>query len=180
MLTDQAATWQRLGADDPIVVVGAGLLGCSAAYHLLAAGARDVTLIDRYGPGDGTSSAGAGFVALWAAGRTPTEPSLAMQRYALEFYGGLHAAGHDIGYRNNGNLIIAQTDEAWREHVVGAAESADAEPGSRVLGPAEIARLTGVISAQAVHAGLLMPSAIQIETGRTVQAMACGSPRWEA
>jgi glycine/D-amino acid oxidase-like deaminating enzyme len=95
-----------------------------------------------------------------------------MQRYALEFYGSLHASGHDIAYRNNGNLIIAQTQEAWREHVAEAAESPAAEPGSRVLGPAEIARLTGVISADAVHAGLLMPNAIQIETGLTVQAMA--------
>ncbi|MGI9005924.1 MAG: NAD(P)/FAD-dependent oxidoreductase [Streptosporangiaceae bacterium] len=171
MLTEPPTSWRRLSPGDPIVVIGAGLLGCSAAYHLLAAGARDVTLIDRYGPGDGTSSAGAGFVALWAAGRTPTEPSLAMQRYALEFYGGLHASGHDIGYRNNGNLIIAQTEEAWREHVAAAAESTDAEPGTRVLGPAEIARLTGVVSPEAVHAGLFMPSAIQIETARTVQAV---------
>ena len=172
MLNQATAKWPRLRADEPIVVVGAGLLGCSAAYHLLAAGARDVTLIDRYGPGDGTSSAGAGFVALWAAGRTPTEPGLAMQRYALEFYGGLHTSGHDIAYRNNGNLIIAQTEKAWGEHVAGAADSPDAESGSRVLGPAEIARLTSVVSADAVYAGLLMPSAIQIETGRTVDALA--------
>ena len=54
-----------------IVVVGGGIIGCSAAYHLLKAGVKNVTLLEAVEPGKATTGAGAGFVSHWSAGMIP-------------------------------------------------------------------------------------------------------------
>ncbi len=173
LTTESAATWDRVSPADPVVVIGAGIMGCSAAYHLLKAGARDVTVLDAHPPGGGTTSAGAGFVALWAAGRMQVdEPGLGLESYGLAFYGALNSAGHPIAYRNNGNLVLALTAKTWRRSVVQVAEHPAASPGTRIIDPQEIARITGVVNADAVHGAVLMPTAIQVETGMAVQAIA--------
>ncbi len=166
-------SWERIGPTDPVVVIGAGMMGCAAAYHLLRAGARNVTLLDANTPGGGTTAAGAGFVALWAAGRVhPVEPCLSLERYGLHFYGGLNSAGYRIGYRNNGNLVLALTEQTWLRSVVKVAEHAEASPGTRVLDGRETTEMTAVVNPEAVHAAVLMPSGIQIEAGLAVKAVA--------
>ncbi len=163
----------RLGPEEPVVVIGAGIIGCCAAYHLLKSGARNVTVIDTSEPGSGTTSAGAGFVALWAAGTMPLgETGLGMERYSLQFYGDLAAAGYDIAYRNNGNLILALTDRSWQDVGIQVARHPAASPGTRTLTPAEISAETGVIDAAAVYSATLMPTAVQVETGLAVSALA--------
>ena len=78
---------------EPVVVIGAGIVGVSAAYHLLTAGARNVTVIDRVEPGEGTTKAGAGFVAKWNEANYDFGPGgLQLQDYALQFYRSLHAS----------------------------------------------------------------------------------------
>ena len=49
-------------AQDPIVIIGAGIVGVSAALWLQRAG-RDVILVDRAGPGEGTSYGNGGVLA---------------------------------------------------------------------------------------------------------------------
>lgn len=61
-------------ADDPIVVVGAGIVGVSTALWLQRAGAR-VVLLDRGAPGQGASFGNAGLLAGWAVAPV-TGPSL--------------------------------------------------------------------------------------------------------
>ena len=75
-------------ASPRIVVIGAGILGCSAAYHLLKAGVSDVSLLDAVRAGGGTSGAGAGFVSHWSAGFLEHfgEEGIALQKYGLDFY----------------------------------------------------------------------------------------------
>lgn len=157
--------------DDPIVVIGAGIVGCSAAYHLLRSGAHSVTLLDAMEPGAATTPAGAGFVALWAAGSMPLGSSgLGLERYSLEFYRELHTAGAAIGYRSNGNLLLALTPEGWNGRPARVFSDPSASVGTRTLGPDEIASLAGT-NPEAVHAAVLMPSGIQVETGSALSAV---------
>lgn len=60
-----------------VVVIGGGVFGCCAAYHLAKAGAGRVVPVER-APGLAmqTSSAGAGFVNLWSAGWDALEVGL--------------------------------------------------------------------------------------------------------
>ncbi|MFF3372157.1 NAD(P)/FAD-dependent oxidoreductase [Streptomyces sp. NPDC002680] len=169
----ESSSWDRLDPSDPVVVIGAGIVGVSAAYHLLRSGARDVTVVDRNEPGGGTTAAGAGFVALWAAGMGDFGAAgLALEQYSLDFYRRLHEEGHEISYRNDGNLVLAVTRERYEQYVQVLVDHPFASPGTRAISAAEVAERTGVVDASAVAGGVLMPSGIQLETGQAVTAVA--------
>lgn len=52
---------QTLGNPD-VVVIGAGVIGCSVAWHLAALGARDVLVLERDQVGNGTSAMSSGIL----------------------------------------------------------------------------------------------------------------------
>src|ERR1700744_4218654 len=155
----------------PVLVIGGGVMGWAAAYHLLRMGARDVTLVDRIGPGAGTTKAGAGFVALWASGATRFGLSgHGLERYALEFYRELETSGARLGYRSNGNVVLMLGERGWQERGIVLEDRLGALP-ARALSAAEVTELTGVLDAGKVDGGILMPSGIQVETERVILAL---------
>jgi len=91
-----------------IVVVGAGILGASAAYHLAREGC-DVTLVDRADEGRATA-AGAGIVCPWGS---PVEdaPTYALLESGARYYPELIAmlaedGESDLGYARVGGLYV--------------------------------------------------------------------------
>ena len=91
-----------------VVVVGAGVMGASVAWHLTWRGCRDVVLLDR-GPAPGagsTSRATGGFRAQYA---TPINVRLSLlareklRRFAEE-------VGGDCGYQPCGYLWLASSE----------------------------------------------------------------------
>lgn len=125
-----------------VIVVGAGILGGSTAYHLAREGA-DVTLVDRADEGRATA-AGAGIVCPWGA------PSEDASRYALLAHGARYYSQvvamlaedgeRDLGYAQVGGLYVpadpgelAQVEQRLR------VRTADAPQAGRIerLSPAE-------------------------------------------
>lgn len=157
-----------------IVVIGAGILGCSTALHLLRLGGCEVTVVEAGAVGDGTTSAGAGFVSHWSAGMMPMgAEGLAMQVYGVDFFKGLQAGGHDIGCRANGTLMMALTPEGFERFLRPVIDSPFKPHDFEQLGPTAIAEATaGLVAADQVHAGVLNRSGIQIETGPAIAALA--------
>jgi sarcosine oxidase subunit beta len=154
-----------------VIVVGAGVLGCSTALHLLGEGAGDVVVVERDGPGQATSAAGAGFVGEWSGSWDPRcgEEELAVERYGLEYYKALHEAGHQFGYRSNGNLYLAGSEEMWTTHC----SRALAADGAQQLTAAEVAEVTGGVVAEAgLFAGVLHPTGGQVSAAGAARAMA--------
>lgn len=101
-----------------IVVIGAGILGSSAAYHLSQIEGVEVTVIDEEHQGKATL-AGAGIVCPWAT--KVTEPDF-YRFYAAgaAFYrpliAGLAERGEtDFGYRQVGALVLAETEAQMQE-----------------------------------------------------------------
>jgi D-amino-acid dehydrogenase len=92
-----------------VIVVGAGILGASAAYHLAKAGA-EVEVIDAAHPGKATM-AGAGIICPWASQvDTPAwyRLSAAGAKYYPDLAAALAAAGEGAnGYRRVGALITS-------------------------------------------------------------------------
>ncbi|MBO0741350.1 MAG: FAD-binding oxidoreductase, partial [Hyphomicrobiaceae bacterium] len=91
-----------------VVVVGAGILGASTAYHLARAGC-EVTVIDRTDAGRATA-AGAGIICPWGS---PVEDAACYgllaggARYYPEFVAMLAADGEpDVGYATVGGLYV--------------------------------------------------------------------------
>jgi 4-methylaminobutanoate oxidase (formaldehyde-forming) len=95
-----------------IVIIGGGVLGTSAAFHLAAAGHTDIVLLDRGPIAGGTTP--------FAAGQTAYLPAkeylLPFTSYCLDFFE--HFADHTgqtIDFHQHGSLRIALTEQ----HVAG-------------------------------------------------------------
>lgn len=154
-----------------VIVVGAGVIGCSTALHLLEEGAGDVVIVERDDAGQGTSSAGAGFVGEWAGSWDPRcgEEELAIERYGLRFYEALAGDGHEFGWRPNGNLYLAGSPETWETHC----SRALAADRAQQLTPAEVAQITGgVVDAAGLHGAVWHPNGGQVSAAGAARAIA--------
>jgi D-amino-acid dehydrogenase len=104
-----------------IVIVGAGVLGASAAFHLGRSGAR-VTVIDAHLDGRATA-AGAGIVCPWVSGAEDEafyRLYVAGGEYYPELVAALAAVGEsDLGYRQVGAMLVSDDRQEldWIERV---------------------------------------------------------------
>jgi len=93
--------------DTDVVVIGGGVIGCAVAYYLAKRGAR-VTVVERFGIGNGSSAANTGSINM-ATKKPGIALSLGMASQRL--YGGLaQELGRDLEYTITGKLIAAETE----------------------------------------------------------------------
>src|SRR5882762_331098 len=124
-----------------VVIVGGGLMGLSAAFHLRRADpGRPVTVLERARVGSAASGASAAGVR--AMGRDPAERALALE--SLSRWPGLdRELEGKTGYRRSGGLRVALDGAGWAEARATVAEQrADGVPvelvdadGARRLAP---------------------------------------------
>jgi 4-methylaminobutanoate oxidase (formaldehyde-forming) len=92
--------------DARIVIVGGGIAGASAAYHLTRLGITDVVLLEQGKLTCGTTWHAAGLVGQLRATRNATR----MSRYGIELYSTLEAeTGLATGWKQCGSLNVAKT-----------------------------------------------------------------------
>ena len=95
-----------------VIVVGAGIVGCTVAYELARAGAR-VQVLEPRKPGQGATRASAGILAPYIEGHADSFRDLGAR--SLELYDGFIArlrddSGHEIPYQRNGTFELAFSD----------------------------------------------------------------------
>ena len=89
-----------------IVILGGGVIGCSAAYHLGKLGISDVVLLERKQLTSGTTWHAAGLVGQLRQSINMTQ----LARYTAGLYRGLEAeTGQAPGYRQCGSISLATT-----------------------------------------------------------------------
>ena len=87
------------------VIIGAGIVGCSIAYHLTKLGWTDVVLLEQRTLAAGTTGHGAGLVTQLRHTRALTDIS----RYAVELYAELEAeTGQSSGFQQTGSISVAR------------------------------------------------------------------------
>jgi sarcosine oxidase subunit beta len=92
-----------------VVVIGAGIVGASAAYFLARAGV-DVLLVDRRHPNAGGTASQASAGGVRQQGRVPVEMPLAL--YSIDLWGNLeNELEADLHYRRDGMTVLTD-DEA--------------------------------------------------------------------
>lgn len=91
-----------------IVIIGAGAIGCSIAYHLALRGARDVVVLEREMIGAGSTSKAAGGIRAQFGTRVEVEFSLRSIEFFTRFE---EEMGVPCDYRQEGYLILL-SDEA--------------------------------------------------------------------
>ncbi|MGO9832378.1 MAG: NAD(P)/FAD-dependent oxidoreductase [Myxococcaceae bacterium] len=131
-----------------VVIVGAGVVGCSVAYHLAQAGAGRVTVVDQ---GNGsTERATGGFRAQFA---TPINVKLSLlsRQKLLRFS---EETGVEPGYRPCGYLFIAAAPaQLQRLREALAVQRAAGSNAARELSPQEVLACNPYVVPEAVAGG---------------------------
>ena len=96
-----------------VIVLGAGIVGCTVAYELAKAGAR-VHVIETRTPGQGATRASAGILAPHIEGHG-SDLLRTLGRRSLDLYDDFMArlrrdSGHDVFYQRNGTFELAFSD----------------------------------------------------------------------
>jgi len=140
-----------------VIIIGAGVIGASIAWHLSARGIRDVIVIDRgdeLGAGS-TPRATGGFRAQFA---TPADIALSLlSREKLRRFE--EEIGVDSGYRPYGYLFIARSEQAMAQlqaanelqHACGLAEA-------RVIDAEEVRAINPAVDDDAIVGGTYCPT----------------------
>ncbi|WP_069769854.1 FAD-binding oxidoreductase [Streptomyces sp. LUP30] len=137
-----------------VVVIGGGVMGASVAYHLAAAGVRDVLLLERDELAAGSTSKAAGGV------RAQFSDALNIQLGArsLEAFARFgEEIGHDIGLRRVGYLFLLSTAQEVASFEAGVRLQNALGVPSRMIDPAEARRLSPLIRTDGLLAAAFSP-----------------------
>jgi glycine/D-amino acid oxidase-like deaminating enzyme len=150
-------------------VIGGGIGGCSAAYHLAALGAKDVLLLDRANLSSGTTWHSTGNMETYR-----DDPLIfSMVRYAVESLPRLQAeSGQSIGWRNVGRVMYTDREDRMELFKtlpeLGRVRGIAIEPLSR----GEIARRLPIIDPAGLLGGIWVPSDGRVNPTDAVMAYA--------
>lgn len=158
-------------------VIGAGVLGASAAYHLASAGAEVVVADD--GHRGRATAAGAGIICPWASqAREPAWHRIAERsaRYYPALIGALAELGApETGYARSGALCVG-TDPAGLDRTEAFVRAGAAEAGALTrLSPAEARRLFPPLHPSL--AALRIEGAARVDGRRLADALRAGAER---
>ena len=157
----------RKGGERGVVVVGAGIVGASIAYHLANRGVR-VTVVDGAAPGSGASSHSFAWINAGAKGPSYyhdfNRRSMEMwDRFAL-------GLGVDVGLRWGGKVSWEATAERAQQLQEWVLRAQRWGYPTRLVGPGELADLEPSLSTGPVAAAELSPIDGQVEPQRVVDA----------
>ncbi len=152
-----------------VIVIGAGIVGCSVAEHLTRMGRRDVMVLDQgplYEAGGSTSHA-PGLMFQTNASKTMTE----LAKYSVRRYMDLELDGQPCGYRVGG-IEVAAMSERWKdlERKHGLATSWGLE--SHLISPRECSEMVPLLDGSRILGGLYVPSDGIAKAVRACEAMA--------
>jgi glycine/D-amino acid oxidase-like deaminating enzyme/glycine cleavage system aminomethyltransferase T len=96
--------------DARVVVIGGGIAGCSAAYHLAALGLTDVLLLERASLSSGTTWHSTGSMETYRDNPLIFE----MVRYTVNSFPGLQSeSGQQLGWRNLGRVMYTDRESRF-------------------------------------------------------------------
>ncbi|HEX5690409.1 MAG TPA: FAD-dependent oxidoreductase, partial [Roseiflexaceae bacterium] len=152
-----------------LVIVGAGIVGCSAAYHLAKMGWRDVVVVDKGDlfENDGSTSHAPGGMFLTNSSKMMTE----FAKYSRKLYAEFTLDGEPCLY-GCGGLEVARTPARWHDlrRKQGWARSYGLE--SHLLSPAEVRELVPILDDSVVHGAYYVPDDAVAKAVRTITALA--------
>ena len=152
-----------------LVIIGAGIVGCSAAYFLAKKGWRDVVVLEQ-GPlfeAGGSSSHAPGLVFELNASKTMCQ----LSRWSVELYAQLQLDGLPCFYPV-GSLEIAYSPERWEELKLKLGRALAWGLPAALIDPAEVRRKVPIMDVQHVHGALHVPSDGIAKAVRAGEAMA--------
>jgi sarcosine dehydrogenase len=155
-----------------IVIVGGGAIGCSIAYHLAKAGARDVVLLERK-----ALTAGATWHAAGLMGQLRSKVNLTrLMQYSAKLCAEIGAeTDQDVGWRNVGSLRLAGSDARWQELKRAATAARAYGFDMQLIGPDEARRLFPLLDTTGLRGATWIASDGYVDPYALTQAYAKGA-----
>jgi len=176
-----------------VVVVGAGAIGCSIAFHLARAGVRSVTVLDKGGICSGMTYRSGALVRLHYTNEHEAKIALCAYRYFHEWE---EIVGGTCGFVQTGFLMVVGPEDVDRLHanvamlrglgvdteVISPRDVKEAQPFTRVddIGAAAYEPLSGYADPQKTTFALADAAkrlGVRFETGRSVTAIRTANGR---
>ncbi len=162
-----AGSSSELPARTSTVVIGAGIIGASAALHLAEAGDDDVVVIERGTVGNGTTWHAAGLVSSLRS--TPAMTGLA--QYGIATYRSLQErSGVDVSFTPSGSLMLARTAGRMDElrYFAGVAKLAGVR--AELIDPEAVRSLWPLASSESLLGALHLPEDGYLNPGHAAAA----------
>ncbi len=155
-----------------MVIVGAGIVGCSVAYHLAKMGWKDVVVLERGAIVSGTTAHSAGLVTQLRHTRSLTDIS----RYGVQLYEELKdETGLDTGFRQTGSISVARTQGRMDElrRMISMAKSFGVEMNEVSLEEAK--QIWTLLSTEGLVGAVHLPKDGETVPDSTANALATGA-----
>jgi 4-methylaminobutanoate oxidase (formaldehyde-forming) len=155
-----------------VVIIGGGIVGCSLAYHLTKQGWREVVLLERRKLTCGTTWHAAGLVGQLRATANMTR----LAQYTAELFTTLEQeTGQATGFKQNGSISVATTEERFEEWKRGASMARTFGLEVEVIGPGEMKERWPLLNVEDVVGGVWLPKDGQTNPIDTTVALAKGA-----
>jgi glycine cleavage system aminomethyltransferase T/glycine/D-amino acid oxidase-like deaminating enzyme len=129
-----------------VVVIGGGITGCSVAYHLAAAGERDVLLIEKAQLTAGSTCQAAGLVTAF----NPSATMMRFRRYSIELYEQLGV------FSRVGSVRLASSPEQLAELERATSRARGIGLDAEVISANEARARLPAVSGEALYGGVWM------------------------
>jgi len=156
-----------------VVVIGGGVVGVSALYHLAKKGwGDDVVLLEKAELTSGSTWHAAGLLPLFNMSYSVGQ----IHKYSLQLYKDLEAeTGQAVGLKQVGNLRLAMNQDRMDEYYQYAATARTIGIDVQFLTPAEIKKMWPLCTTDGLVGGILHPDDGYIQPADLTQALAKGA-----
>lgn len=161
-----------VGKYHEILIIGGGIAGASAAYHLAKLGKTDIGLIERHQLTSGTTWHAAGLIMQLRSTHALTE----LARYNVELYSSLEAeTGQATGFKQNGTLGVARTADRMFETRRLASIAGSFGIEANIVSPKEARDLYPAIDASIIEGAIYIPQDGQTNPVDTTMSLIAGA-----
>ena len=156
-----------------VVVIGGGVVGVSALYHLARKGwGEEAVLLEKGELTSGSTWHAAGLLPLFNMSYSVGQ----IHKYSVSFYQELEReTGQRVGFRQVGNLRLAMNQDRMDEYQQYAATARTIGVDVRFLTPAEIGELWPLCDTEGLVGGIFHPEDGYIQPADLTQALAAGA-----
>ncbi|HAT28892.1 MAG TPA: dimethylglycine dehydrogenase, partial [Gammaproteobacteria bacterium] len=156
-----------------VVVIGGGVVGVSALYHLAKKGwGEQAVLLEKAELTSGSTWHAAGLLPLFNMSYSVGQ----IHKYSVNLYQQLEAeTGQHVGFSQVGNLRLAMNDDRMDEYYQYAATARTIGINVEFLTPAEIHRLWPLCNPEGLVGGIYHPDDGYIQPADLTQALAKGA-----
>lgn len=164
-------------SDAKVLIIGGGVAGCSAQYHLGLLGWTDTLLLEMDELTSGSTWHAAGNIPTFSGSRN----IIKLQHYSTELYAKLAKdPSYPINYHQTGSIRLAQDDSRWKEfqHVADMANAMGL--GYELLNNDQMQERLPLMSTEGLVGGLWDPHDGDIDPSQLTQALASASRKMGA